>query len=190
MSILDSLEATSRQNAEGCVKIQEDLDRYRTIIEATKPDVIVETGTAQGGSARWFRSLGPDVITIDVEKVFVDGAGISQIEGSSTDPVVVEHVMNRLGNWMRVMVVLDSDHHADHVAREIELYGPLVTPGCYLVVEDGIVRWMPKEDYPGPLEAISEMLEHNPKWWADHDIEDKFPATMFPDGWWKRTLHA
>ena len=180
-----SLDATTRQNAEGAIKVWEDLDRYQTVIEATKPDVIVECGTHEGGSARWFRSLGPDVVTVDVQPVDLD-ASVTAITGSSTDPLVVAQV-DALTEGRRTMVVLDSDHSAAHVAAEIATYGPLVTPGCYLVVEDGIVRWMAAQPYVGsPLDAIEDVLVDSPDWERDHTIEALHPVSMHPAGWWRR----
>ena len=180
-----SLEATGRQHAEGAIKVEEDLDRYRTVIAMTTPEVIVECGTHAGGSARWFRSLGPDVVTVDIGPVMLDGS-VTVITGSSTDPQIVAQVQT-LTEGRRTMVVLDSDHSAAHVAAEIEAYGPMVTLGCYLVVEDGIVRWMANQPYMGsPLDAIEECLDGSPDWMRDVEIERLHPVSMHPAGWWVR----
>jgi cephalosporin hydroxylase len=179
--------ATNRQNAEGMIKTWEDVSRYRRIIEETKPEVVVECGSAFGGSAAWFRGEGLDVVSIDVldqlEPLNRDKA--TWITGSSTDPAVVAQV-KKLVKGRRTMVVLDSDHHAEHVAEEIRLYAPLVTRGCFLVVEDGIVRWMPGEDYPGPLDAIEAVMPPAGRWQRAVDIEQMYPVTMHPAGWWLR----
>ena len=180
------LEATGRQNAEGAIKVWEDLDRYRALVEATRPDVIVECGTYEGGSARWFRSLGPDVVTVDIEPVTTDDPATTVVTGSSTDPAVAGMVQG-LTEGRRTMVVLDSDHSAAHVAAEIAAYGPMVSPGCYLVVEDGIVRWMSNHPWTGsPLDAIEELLVDSPDWQRDEVTEAMHPVSMHPAGWWRR----
>lgn len=182
--------ATGRQHAEGMVKISEDLDRYRSVLRATRPEVIIECGSWQGGSAVWFARQGADVVSVDVaDNVTADnrraaGDWVRWITGSSTDLDVVARVSD-LVSGRRTMVVLDSDHSAAHVRREIELYGPLVTPGCYLVVEDGIARWMPGENTLGsPLDAIEDMLVGSDKWERDTATEEMFPVSMHPAGWW------
>jgi cephalosporin hydroxylase len=179
--------ATTRQNAEGMIKTWEDLARYRRILEDTKPDVVVECGSAFGGSAAWFRDQGLDVVSIDTLDQVYEGHrdAATWITGSSTDPAVVAQV-KKLVKGRRTMIVLDSDHHADHVAEEIRLYAPLVSRGCFLVVEDGIVRWMPGEDYPGPLEAIEAVMPPPGRWQRAVEIEQMYPVTMHPAGWWFR----
>lgn len=179
-----SLEATERQYALGAIKVWEDLVRYEHAIAATQPTMIVETGTNQGGSAEWFARFAK-VVTVDIVPRAMTHPRITQIAGSSTDEAVLSWV-RELTKGERVMVSLDSDHHADHVRAEITTYAPLVSPGCYLVVEDGIVRWMDGENYPGPLDAIEEMLVDNPDWVRDQQLEDMFPVTMYPAGWWLR----
>src|SRR6266508_4044411 len=119
---------TDRQTAGGAVKVAEDLARYEHIIAATRPEVIVECGTWMGGSARWFLTQPgvAEVVTVDVS---LDGLRLPEpirpVVGDSADPSVAARV-RALVNGRRCMVSLDSDHCAAHVAREIELYGPLV----------------------------------------------------------------
>lgn len=186
IDIKASLLATGRQNAEGAIKIREDLDRYRTVIALTQPEVIVECGTHAGGSARWFHSLGPDVVTVDVVPQSWTADGVSCVTGDSADPDVVATV-RKIVVGRRTMLVLDSDHSGPHVAKEITAYGPLVTPGCYLIVEDGIVRWMTDQPYRGsPLDAIEELLMASPEWERDLEVEGMHPVSMFPAGWWRR----
>lgn len=178
--------AASRQDAAGAVKVWEDLDRYERIIKATRPEVIVECGTWRGGSTAWFADHGVDVITIDVIPFTAPAADrpITVVTGSSTDPRVAGHVAG-LVDGRRTMVCLDSDHRSEHVIKEIVWYGPLVTCGCYLVVEDGITRFVPT-DPPGPLDAIEAMLAWDARWERDEEIEKLHPVTMSPAGWWRR----
>lgn len=179
---------------DGMLKLDEDLERYRLIIEATRPEIVVETGTLTGASAAWFAAQGLTVVTVDVSPRAVPGGDVYGITGSSTDPAVVEQVRAIVGG-KRCMVSLDSDHTAAHVTREIGLYGPMVTAGCYLVVEDGIFG-VASADLAtrhgcgpaggSPLDAIAQCLDGNPDWVRDTDIEQAFPITHHPAGFWRR----
>lgn len=184
-----SLKATDRQSAEGAIKIWEDLNRYRAVIQATRPDVIVECGSWYGGSALWFVGVGVDVVTVDVDarnicRAAIDHPAITIVTGNSADPDVAAQVADLVAG-RRVMVVLDSDHSPEHVEREIDLYASLVSPGCYLVVEDGIQQWMTNFDGRGPLEAIESRLTGRPEWVRDLLVESMYPITMHPAGWWR-----
>lgn len=196
--LLASLNASQRQNAAGAIKIWEDLERYQAAINSSNPDVVIECGTHSGKSAEWFARQDVDVVTIDVnqsatsiEDAILSNPRVTFLIGDSVDPDTVSRVKHRILPNDRVMVVLDSDHNAAHVRQEIELYSPLVTAGCYLVVEDGIVRYLQSdpgwpEGRPGPLEAIEDLLVDNPSWVRDRVIESMHPATMSPAGWWRR----
>jgi cephalosporin hydroxylase len=169
-------------------KLPEDLDRYVTVIAADRPDVLVECGTGRGGSACWFAAQGVEVVTIDIADRAAEVKGCSPqvtwLVGDSADPALAGMVAGMVVG-RRVMVVLDSDHAAGHVAAEIVRYGPLVSPGCHLVVEDGITRWMPGEP-PGPLDAIELLLDGDPRWARDSKTEQLSPVSMYPGGWWVR----
>ena len=176
----------------GMLKLPADLTRYRRIIAATQPEVIVETGTFNGASAEWFRDQGLDVITIDLDSRILPG--IESLEGDSADPQVAARAAD-LVDGRRCMVSLDSNHSTEHVRREIDLYGPLVTPGCHLVVEDAIFGYAPQNlraqhglaDMVGsPLEAIIDKLAGNPDWLRDVDTEQLSPTTHHPAGFWIR----
>jgi cephalosporin hydroxylase len=193
-----SVEALPRQgtvlSGVPAMKGLEDLERHRTVVEATRPDLIIQTGTAVGGSALWFANGGPDVITIDINPLWISprvlqSKKITVLTGSSTDEVIFNTVRSLAAKYDKTMVVLDSDHSGPHVRREIELYGPLVTPGCYLVVEDGICDFAPDGPFkfkPGPFDAITSCLVGNPDWIRDVDIEAMHPVSMYPAGWWRR----
>lgn len=182
--------AYNSQNAEKAIKTREDLKRYQKILEATRPDLIIECGTWGGASALWF-SRFTQVVTIDivprVDEKTLRKPGILWIIGSSTDPAIVSAV-TKMAEGRRVMVILDSDHRAEHVRAEMAAYGPLVAPGCYMVVEDGIVRWMDSENYPGPLDAIEDFLPGNPDWVRDEETEQMFSISMHPAGWLRRRI--
>lgn len=194
---LASLAANAHVRDDGMLKLEQDLDRYRAVIDATKPEVIVETGTRTGASALWFaKQPGMQrVITVDISQDALTHMtdDVAYVVGDSADPETVEHVREVVAG-RRCMVVLDSDHSGSHVAREIELYGPLVSPGCYLVVEDTIFGYAPAQlraaHIPGqdgsPLDAVAELLDGQPGWSRDIAIERLSPISHHPAGWWTR----
>lgn len=169
-----------------------DLWVYQEIVFETRPDVIVETGTDRGGSALFFASLfdllggGGRVITIDVERKppLPEHPRITYLSGSSVDPEVVARVRSLAGGGGRVMVVLDSDHTAPHVREELGIYGELVTPGCYMVVEDTNVNGHPvfRGHGPGPMEALGDFVRADVRFARDAGRE-KFFLTFNPRGY-------
>lgn len=186
-------------------KHNDDLRRYDQIIRDTQPDVIIETGTNTGASASWMASattVHPLVITIDIDGGRWNRAsqhGIIRLNGlDSVGPTTIEEITRRIQvhGAKRVMVSLDSDHSAEHVRREIELYAPLVTPGCYLVVEDGILAWLRDDQlkahgcaYDGtPLDAIESARRAGTltSFECATQLEFAYPVTMSPAGWWRR----
>lgn len=190
---LESLASGEHCRLDGMLKIEADLDRYRQIIEATKPEVLVETGTLTGASAMWFASLGVQVITVDVSPRAIPSGNVISVVGSSIDPLTVNTVLAWL-QGRRCMVSLDSDHSAPHVKAEIGLYGPMVSEGCYLVVEDTIFGYASPElcakqgfslEHGSPLDAVEELLEGKPGWVRDLAIEGAYPATHHPNGFWR-----
>lgn len=202
---LESLAAGDHEQG-GMWKLPADLERYAEIIRATAPEVIVETGTHTGASARWFAQFPSvrEVITVDIKNqdsadvVYDDaeqtrGRRVFYMFGDSTAPETVKAV-ERMVAGRRCMVSLDSDHSAAHVAAEIAAYGPMVSAGCYLVVEDGIFAYAPPElreaHCPGlqgsPLDAIAELLQPDLRWSRDAAIERMGPVSHHPAGWWFR----
>jgi cephalosporin hydroxylase len=167
---------------------------YQDIVYETKPDVLIEAGTAFGGSAYYFASmfdlLGKGrVITIDI----VENASrpkhprITYLLGSSTSDDILRQVREGIHPGERVMVVLDSDHSAEHVKRELEDYSPLVSQGCYLVVEDTNINGNPvRPDFgPGPNEAVHDFLGSHKNFAPDFSRE-YFGVTYFPGGWLRK----
>jgi cephalosporin hydroxylase len=186
LDIEASVRAASRQLTEGMTKVWEDVARYAHVIRASRPEVIVECGTGNGESARWFAEQGPEVITIDYEqRVARPSRQVRYVIGDSASLWTVAPLCEALAG-RRTMVVLDSDHNGWHVRDEIMAWGPAVSVGCYLVIEDGIVRWLPSWRGPGPLEAIAALLEGNPAWRRDEALEALLPVSMSPAGWWER----
>lgn len=183
----------------GVWKNVDDMDRYRAAIAVTKPEVIVETGTRWGGFAAWIAGEFPgvEVVTVDVDDETrpTEWPGVTFVTGDSKDPAVVEQVTGLIAG-RRCMVSLDADHHAPHVEAEILAYAPLVSPGCYIVVEDGIAdlvtsrrarrlgRSIPQAG--GPLVAIAATLAGDERFERDRAIEQATPITYYPAGWWLR----
>ena len=172
-----------------------DLMAYQEIIYETKPDVILETGTMDGGSAHFLSSMCDivnhgEVISIDI--VQREGRPqhdrLSYFDGSSVSDEIVQKVHERIAGKKRVMAVLDSDHTMKHVLDELRVYAPLVTPGNYLIVEDSNMNGHPvaEEFGPGPMEAIEEFLRGTNDFEIDKDRE-KFYLTFNPSGYLKRT---
>jgi cephalosporin hydroxylase len=112
---------------------------------------------------------------------------ITYITGSSIDPAVIAQVREAVGS-RRAMVVLDSDHLADHVYKELIAYSPLVQVGDYLVVEDTNVNGHPTypEFGPGPMEAVDKFLSENDEFAVDRRCE-RFLMTLYPSGYLKRS---
>jgi cephalosporin hydroxylase len=166
---------------------------YQELLVTTRPDVVIESGTYEGGSALYFATImellgDGELITIDVEPqpVRPQHPRISYLTGSSTDLEIFAEVKRRVGN-RRVMVVLDSDHTADHVSRELVMYSELVQPGDYIIVEDTNVNGHPTfpEFGPGPMEAVVQFLAAHTEFEVDRSCE-RFLMTLHPNGYLRR----
>jgi cephalosporin hydroxylase len=182
-----------RQSAGGCQKIPEDLARYRAILRALRPAVVVETGTGSGHSALWFANQGCRVVTVDVEP-WVDeltveawAGRVTQIVGDSVAPGTVEFLTGAVGDADPIIVSLDSDHSAGHVREEMELYAAVVTPGSYTVLGWMPIGSPPRSLFDGtPMEAVEDFLEAHDDWGVDTGIEGLCAATQHPGGWLRR----
>lgn len=172
-----------------------DLWVMQEILSETKPDVIVECGTALGGSAMYFASLCRlagfgRIISIDVK----DPAGlpsdplVEYVQGSSIDAETLERVRAKIAPDERVMLVLDSLHNESHVRAELELWGGIVSPGCYCVVEDTNINGHPVyTDYepdagPGAYEAVEGYLATTDRFVRD-PAREKLLLTFNPGGY-------
>ncbi|UPY37437.1 CmcI family methyltransferase [Sediminicoccus sp. KRV36] len=192
------------------IQLPDDMVRIQEAIYATKPDVIIETGVAHGGSliyyASLFEALGHGrVIGIDIEirphnRAAIEAHAMKKrielVVGGSTDAAVVSQVRGMIRPGERVMVILDSNHSKAHVAGELAAYAPLVTPGCHLLVQDGVmelVAGMPRTDadwnWNNPRSAIAEFLAEHPEFKAakaarPFDESQNVPdCSHHPDGW-------
>ncbi len=173
------------------------------IIVEQKPDVFVETGTKNGGSALiWamiMREVNPGsrVITIDiadkvakVRELPLFKERVDFLLGSSTDPAIVDEVKRRVAG-KRVIVLLDSDHSKKHVLAEMQAYAPIVPVGGYMIVQDGILSGHPVKDEMtgGPWEAIDDFLAGR----KDFQIDSRRERLMFtycPRGYLKRIANG
>ena len=171
-----------------------DLWIYQELLHEVRPDWIVETGTAFGGSAAYLASLCDvlghgQVLTIDP----VERPGrpvhprIRYLRGRSTDADVVAHVARRVAGARAVMVLLDSDHSCANVLAELRAYHRFVTPGSYCVVEDGNVGGHPvaREFGAGPQDAVRAFLAETDAFAVDRECE-KFYLTFNPGGYLRR----
>jgi cephalosporin hydroxylase len=119
----------------------------------------------------------------------VQHSHISFVTAQSEDPECVTVITQRIQEkrYQKIMVVLDSDHHAEHVRDELEAYAPLVTPGCYLIIEDTNIAFLDLNDWKGegPAEAIASWLPQHPEFAIDRTRE-RFGLSWHPGGWLKR----
>lgn len=186
-------------------KHHDDLLRYEHVISTRRPGIVIETGTHTGDSARWFAGFPGvyRVVTIDTvasPKPWDRSERVTPIIGDSTSPRVAGAVRLIVeGEDLPTMVSLDSDHGRKHVISEVMSYAPLVSPGQYLVIEDGVLAWLPPHvqrehaiwhRYEGNvLEAIEQVHDYllREGFVRDTVVEAITPVTMNPFGWWRRT---
>jgi cephalosporin hydroxylase len=161
------------------IQLPEDMIRIQEVIHTLKPDLLIETGIAHGGSlifyASLFEALGHGrVLGVDIDirppnrqaiEAHPLARRIELVQGSSTDAVIASHVARAIEPGDVVMVVLDSDHSYQHVMAEIRLYAPLVSVGSYIVVCDGIMEFLagrprskPEWVTDNPNRAIADFL--------------------------------
>ena len=174
-----------------------DLFIYQEILYEIRPDLIIETGTARGGTTYYLAHLcdilgNGQIITMDIDlytgfRPFHQR--INYVLGSSLDPEIVKKVEDVIKPDMKVLVILDSDHTKPYVLNEINVYKKFVTKNSYLIVEDGNINGHPvlPEYGPGPMEAIDEFLLTNNEFIVDSSKE-KFMLTTNPKGYLKKVV--
>jgi cephalosporin hydroxylase len=195
------------------IQLPEDMIRYQEAVARLKPDVIVETGVAHGGSAIYSASLcrllgKGRVIAVDIEirphnRRAIEShalAGlITLVEGSSTSKEVIETVKEQIRPGETVLVVLDSNHSRAHVSDELEAYAPFVTPGSYIVATDGIMRDLTDAprgsegwDRDNPAQAARDFAATHPEFvieqppWPFNESTLADNITHWPDAWLRR----
>jgi cephalosporin hydroxylase len=188
------------------IQFPQDILAVQEIIWRVKPDLIIETGIARGGSLIFYSSLlellgeKGAVLGIDIDIREENRRDIERhplfkrirmIEGSSVDRSVVEEVYRFAKDRKKILVILDSNHTHNHVLSELESYSPLVTKDSYLVVFDTIIEEMPEDfsfDRPwgkgnNPRTAVCEFMKSNDRFVQDTEIENKLLITVAPGGY-------
>jgi cephalosporin hydroxylase len=195
------------------IQYPQDMVAMQEIIWNVKPDLIIETGIAHGGSLIFFAAMlelvascggeEGEVLGIDIDirehnrKAIEEHPmfkRISMIEGSSIDSDVISQVKNLAEGKKRVLVSLDSNHTHDHVLAELEAYAPLTSVGSYCVVFDTLIEDMPEDAYPdrpwghgdNPKTAVWEYLKTHSEFEIEESIHTKLLITVAPDGFLKR----
>ena len=179
------------------IQLPEDMIRIQEVIWRLRPDVVIETGVAHGGSlvfyAGIFAAMGKGrVIGIDIEirphnraeiEAHPMASRIMLVEGSSIAPATVETVRAAIEPDDTVLVILDSNHSQAHVEAELEHYAPLVSAGSFIVACDGIMAQVAGAPRTGadwgwnnPLSAIDTFLERHPEFTMEE------PAFPFNEG--------
>jgi cephalosporin hydroxylase len=187
------------------IQFPQDIVALQEIIWRTQPEVIFETGIAHGGSlvfsASMLALLGGDreAIGVDIDirphnraaiEAHPMASKIVMFEGSSVDETIAARVRDRIAG-RTAMVVLDSNHTADHVARELALYSPLVRAGFYLVVMDTVVEYAEPSSIvdrpwgPGnnPMTAVDAFLSNESRFVVDEEYDAKLLFTVAPRGY-------
>jgi cephalosporin hydroxylase len=197
------------------IQLPEDLVRIQEVIYDVKPDVILETGVAHGGSLIFYASLCTAigkgrVIGVDIDirpqnRKAIEGHALSHlislIQGSSTDADVVYAVRHLITSNEKVMVILDSNHLKAHVLEELEKYSPLVSVGSYIVVCDGIMERVvggPRTgddwSWNNPVSAVSEFVANHPEFecvepaWPFKESEVNQRVTYWPKAFLRRVV--
>lgn len=195
------------------IQIPEDIIRTQEVMYRVQPDVIVETGVAHGGSLVFYASLCKvmgqgRVIGVDIEirphnRQAIEAHPlypfITLIEGSSIDPGIVAQVKTMIQPAETVLVLLDSNHTKAHVARELDLYHELVTPGSYIVATDGsmrdlhdVPRGKPEWATDNPAAAAREFAKAHPEFtleqptWPFNESTLTHNITHWPGAWLRR----
>lgn len=171
------------------IKCPMDLLIYQEIIVEKRPDIIIETGTYNSGSALFMADVcslinNGHIITIDVNKKdFIKHDRISYFTGYSIQDDLVKQIISVIEPTDKVMVILDSDHRKENVSKELEIYSLLVTSGQYLIIEDTNLNGNPVNPNhgAGPKEAVDNFLFKNNNFTIDQSKE-RFLLTMNPNG--------
>lgn len=196
------------------IQYPQDMVAMQEIIWQVKPNLIIETGIAHGGSLIFSASMlallevtgqieQGRVLGIDIEirphnrqtiEAHPLASKITMLEGSSIDPAIVTQATAFAQSAKTVLVCLDSMHTHHHVLAELQAYAPLVSIGSYCVTFDTVIEDMPGDFFPdrpwgkgnNPKTAVWEFLKTNPQFVIDKEIDHKLLITVAPDGYLKR----
>lgn len=195
------------------IQLPEDMIRIQEVIYQVKPDVIIETGIAHGGSLIYYASLCEvmkkgRIIGIDIEirphnRKAIEAhemfSHITLIEMSSTSPETIRQVKDLVKSDETVLVILDSCHTKQHVLDELESYHDLITPGSYIVATDGVMkslhdvpRGKPEWVWDNPVEAVNDFVKRHTEFvleqptWLFNESELIENVTYWPEAYLKR----
>ena len=190
------------------IQYPQDIVAMQMLIWDLKPDLIIETGIAHGGSLILYASLleligKGEILGIDIDirshnKEEIEKHSmfkrITLIEGSSVSHEVVSKVANKVKGKETILVLLDSNHTHEHVLQELQLYAPFVTKGSYMVCFDTIVEELPEGYLPNrawsvgdnPKTAVYEFLKTNKNYEIDRNIDNAIQISVAPEGYLKR----
>lgn len=193
------------------IKFPQDIIALQEVIWQVKPDLIIETGIAHGGSiifsASMLELLGNDgkviAVDIDIRKHNRDEIEkhpmmkrITMLEGSSVSSEIVQQIADSAKGFKKVMVCLDSNHTHQHVLDELRLYAPLVSKDSYIILPDTLIEFFPKGYYSqnrpwdvgdNPYTAMETFLKETDEFVKDESITDKLLITeAFGGGFLKR----
>jgi cephalosporin hydroxylase len=191
------------------IQYPQDMIAMQEIIWKVKPDLIIETGIAHGGSLIYYASLleligNGEVLGIDIDirehnKKEIEKhpmfRRITMIEGSSIALEVINKVRKHTRGKKRILVSLDSNHTHEHVLKELESYSPFVSLGSYIVAFDTIVEDLPEGYFSqkrpwgisnNPKTAVEEFLKSNDEFVIDTSIDNKLLVSVAPGGYLKR----
>lgn len=191
------------------IQYPQDMIAMQELIWEIKPELIIETGIAHGGSLIYYASLleligEGEVLGIDIDIRSHNKAEIEKhpmfkrikmIEGSAISEETVEQVKEFAKGKKRILVCLDSNHTHEHVMQELQFYSPFVTVGSYIVVFDTIVEDLPEGYFSqqrpwgisnNPKTAVYEFLNNNTDFEIDHSIDNKLLISVAPEGYLKR----
>ena len=190
------------------IQYPQDMIAMQEIIWDLKPDLIIETGIAHGGSLIYYASLleligKGEVLGIDIDirqhnreqiEAHPMYKRITMLEGSSLSPDIIDQVAVIAHDKETVLVSLDSNHTHDHVLHELHLYAPFVTKNSWIVVFDTIVEDMPDDYLPGrpwkkgnnPSTAVDAFLKNNPNFSIQQEMDQKLLISVARRGYLKR----
>jgi cephalosporin hydroxylase len=188
------------------IQLPEDILTMQELIWRVRPDVMIESGVAHGGALILYASLldaigKGHVVGVDLEirkynRLAIEAHPMSKritlIEGDSIAEDTLVQVRAEIAPGATVMVALDSNHTRDHVASELERYAPLVTPGSYCVVFDGVMTLVSDAPNAGenwqsdnPLEAVSAFLAEHEEFEVDESL-NRLEVTYCQSGFLRR----
>ena len=190
------------------IQFPQDIVAIQEIIWRTKPDIIIETGVARGGSLLLSASIlhllngSGKVIGVDIDIREHNRKAIENhplafrihlIEGSSIEKATINKLISFIQPMDTVMVILDSNHSYSHVLKELELYSPFVTVGKYMLVMDTVIEHMPNDYFPNrpwgkgnnPMCAVHDFIKTNCRFVIDETIPNKLLITVAEDGYLK-----